>query len=164
MKVFEIAHCKLERLSRQCECKEQFPVQPAELWTAGLRYGYVYTYTAVHVPIQWIDKTNWDYLAVFNIFKLKFIVTLITRIATGTKERVGPARGWAAVTWKWTSFGTIQAWTPGVTWSVTWCYLECYLVLPGVSPPRESSAFVGDRTCRMASRQAGGGRNASPYR
>ena len=38
-------------------------------------------------------------------------------------------RGWAAVTWKCHS--ALQAWTPGVTWSVTWCYLECYLVLPG---------------------------------
>ena len=42
-------------------------------------------------------------------------------------------RGWAAVTWKCHS--ALQAWTPGVAWSVTWCYLECYLecylVLPG---------------------------------
>ena len=41
-------------------------------------------------------------------------------------------RGWVVVTWNCHS--VLQAWTPGVTWSVTWCYLECYLVLPGVSP------------------------------
>ena len=34
----------------------------------------------------------------------------------------------------WECHSALQAWTPGVTWSVTcqWCYLECYnyLVLP----------------------------------
>ena len=49
----------------------------------------------------------------------------------GVQEASTHSRGWAAVTWKWHS--ALQAWTPGVTWSVTWCYLECYLVLPGVT-------------------------------
>ena len=42
------------------------------------------------------------------------------------------ARGWAAVTWKCHS--ALQAWAPGVTWSVTWCYLVLPWVLPGVIP------------------------------
>ena len=40
-------------------------------------------------------------------------------------------RGWAAVTWK--CHLALQAWTPGVTWSVTWCYLVLPGVLPGVT-------------------------------